>query len=77
VIELVIGFLILLNVVQSIYWMKVCYGLNNRLMSRNYYEYNQAEALKVPNVPKHPVSEEIDFDAERQARDINSLMGVV
>lgn len=77
-IELVIGVLVLLIFIQNIYWMKICYDLNNKLMSRNYYEYNQVQALKFPKSDQHQmVQEEPDYDAERQARDINSLMGVV
>lgn len=75
-IESVIVLLIALVIIQNIYWMKVCYDLTNRLMSRNYFEYNQAEALKVPTVSKPPV-EEIDFDAERQALEANSIMGIM
>ena len=77
-IEVIVGFLILLIFIQNLYWMKVCYDLNNKLMSRNYYEYNQAQALKFPKSEQHQaVVEEPDYDAERQAREINSLMGVV
>jgi len=72
----VIVFLGSLLIIQNLYWMKVCFELNNRLMSRNYYDYNQAVALKSPSVQTNQV-EEIDFDAERQARELNSIMGVV
>lgn len=70
------GLLLLLIVAQNLYWMKICYDLNNKLMSRNYYEYNQAQALKAPSVQKLP-DDDIDYEAERQAREANSLMGVV
>lgn len=45
-------------------------------MSRNYFEYNQAEALKTPSVQKHPDPMDVDHDAERQALEANSIMGV-
>lgn len=76
-IEIVIGVLVFLLIVQNIFWMKVCYDLNHKLMCRNYYEYNSAEALKFPKVEKHPTVPEVDYDAERQAHEINSLMGVI
>jgi hypothetical protein len=70
--------LVLLLVVQQIFWAKMCSGLLNKLMSRNYYEYAQAQALKYPSAQKlQVVDDEVDPEAERQAREINSLMGMV
>lgn len=70
--------LILLLIVQQFFWAKLCSELTNKLMSRNYYEYSQAQALKYPDVPQlQPLEEEKDPEAERQARDLNSLMGMI
>ena len=75
--EFVIIALILFCLGQNLFWMKICYDLNAKLMSRSYYEYEQAKALKYPTTQQHQtVHDEPDYDAERQARDFNSLMGM-
>ena len=74
--DYVVGLLSVLLVIQQIFWAKVCYGLVNRLMSRSFHEYEQAKALKFPSVPQIQV-DEVDYESERQAQDLNSLMGVV
>lgn len=71
-----LGLLTVVLLAQQIIWAKICFGLTNRLMSRNFYEFEQAHALSKPSVEKHPPVEP-DYDAERQALGANSLMGVI
>ena len=65
-----------LLIATNIFWASVCLGLTNRLMSRNFAEFTQVTAK--PTRLK-PVIEEDGFDphAERQAKDLNSMLGMV
>lgn len=74
--HVIIGALFFLLVAQNIYWAKVCFGLTNRIMSRNYAELRQAEhkPLELKAVPQ---AEEYDPVAEKQARELNSMLGMV
>lgn len=66
----------LMLIASNCYWAYLHYILTNKLMSRNFYEYQQAQALLSPEVTyTHPV-EHIDPVDERQARDMNSLVGI-
>lgn len=71
------GLLIVLLLGSNLFWAVMCNRLINKLMSRSYAEYEQAQALRTPRAPEHPSVEPIDHDAERQAQEINSILGVV
>jgi len=67
--------LVALLIYTNIYWGAVCLKLTNRLMSRNFGEY--AQALKKPTRLK-PVPEDMsDPVAERHAKEMNSIVGMV
>lgn len=72
----IIGILTFILVSQQVYWARICYQLTNRIMSRNYAELRQAEAK--PTVSR-PVKDENAHDpfAENQAKELNSLFGMV
>lgn len=72
----IIGILTVLLLGQQVYWAKICYQLTNRIMSRNYSELKQAEAK--PTVLR-PLKDEDAHDpfAENQAKELNSLFGMV
>lgn len=73
----VIGILVVVMLAQNVFWAKVVLNLTNRLMSRNYAELRQAEA-KPTLVQTRPLEDEgTDPVSERQAKDLNSLMGMV
>lgn len=63
-------------VASNVYWAVTVQKLINKLMSRNYYEYLQAEALKTPSVATPPPAPEVDIEDERQARDMNAILGI-
>lgn len=64
-------------IAQNALWANICLKLTNRIMSRNYLEVAQGE--KKPQKPLRQIVEEDDSDpvAERQAKELNSIMGVV
>lgn len=68
-------FLLVALLTTNIYWAAVCLKLTNRLMSRNYGELIQAE--RKPAQLK-PVPEDMsDPIAERHAKEMNSMIGIV
>lgn len=74
--------LAILIVGSNAFWAYTCMQLTNRLMSRNYFEYTQGKVNLKPLRPqtrKQPNEDELVVDPEddRQARDMNSLMGIV
>lgn len=71
----VIGILVFLMLAQNVFWAKVCLNLTNRLMSRSYAELKQAE-LKPISRPAQVPEEFNDPVAERQAQELNSLLGM-
>lgn len=71
----IIGVLVMLMLAQNIFWAKVCLNLTNRLMSRNYAELRQAEAK--PTLVKPITEDGYDPVAEHQAKELNSLLGMV
>jgi hypothetical protein len=68
-----------LFVATNAFWAMLTLKLVNKLMSRSYFEYVQAEALSKPQPVSAHVenSESIDPTDLRQAQDMNSLIGVV
>ncbi len=71
-----IGVLVSLLLAQNIFWAKVCLNLTNRLMSRSYAEFSQYS--QKPTITPPPKMEEgYDPVAEHQAKELNSLLGMV
>lgn len=71
----VIGILTVLIIALNVFWANVVLKLANRVMSRDYKEFREAEKRPAP-VIRLPL-EDHDPDAERQSKDLNSLMGLV
>lgn len=73
-----LALLSVLLLATNVFWAKIVFELNNRLMSRSFYEFSQAQALQTPKASSPPSSDGMHIDPvdERQAREINSLMGV-
>lgn len=71
----VIGMLMILIIGQNVFWAKVCLNLTNRIMSRNYAELTLAEAK--PTLQRPQEEDFHDPIAERQAQDLNSMLGMV
>lgn len=74
--------LILLSIllfVTNAFWAYNCMQLTNRLMSRNYFEFTQGKMnLKTkPQTHQAFQIEGLDPETERQAKELNSLMGIV
>ncbi len=75
--EFIIGFLLFLILASNIYWARVCYQLVNRVMAKDYAEFKAYEqrAKLPPNINIQP-DLAIDQYAEKQALELNSLIGV-
>ncbi len=71
----IIGVLIALMIGQNVFWANVCLKLTNRLMSRNYGELIQA--TNKPAQLKPFPEDTSDPVAERNARDMNSMIGAL
>lgn len=70
------GFCLLTNA----FWAVVVIRLLNRVMSRDFSEYVQAERLrKVPIKPPHKTAEDEtpDIEDQKRADEINRLMGII
>ena len=74
-IEIVICTLVALLIASNVYWALVCLKLTNRLMSKNYGEFIQAE--RKPMNLKPPPEDTSDPVAERHARAMNSMIGAL
>ena len=61
---------------QNVFWANVCLKLTNRIMTRSYAEFMQLSA-KPTKLQVAPQGEEIDPDAERQAQELNSMLGMI
>lgn len=72
----IIGILVALIVGQNIFWSHICLKLTNRIMSRNYMEVLQGERKPINDAPMI-AEDDADPIAERQAMELNSIMGVV
>jgi hypothetical protein len=75
VIELSFVALVALLIASNIYWALVCLKLTNRLMSRNYTEFMQSSAK--PRVIKPQAIDMSDPVAERNAKDMNAMIGII
>jgi hypothetical protein len=68
-------------VIQQIYWSWIMTGLVNKLMSRDYQNYveNKKFLNQKPTLQKVSSSDDsaIDPDSERQAQELNSIIGIV
>lgn len=70
--EIVLSGLAILLIASNLFWMFVCHRLIDKLMSRNFYEYQQtkmmpksqeqelAEALRNVKIDQHTPSNELD-----------------
>lgn len=67
--------LVAVLIASNTYWAMVCLKLTNRLMSRNYAEY--AQAIYKPKPTKAPPPDMSDPVAERNARDMNAMIGTI
>lgn len=75
--NLVIGLLIALLFGSQIFWARFALSLVNRLMSRNFAEFKQAEAISKPRIaPVVSETETTDPIAEEHAKKANSLLGI-
>ena len=75
----VIGLLTILLLASNVYWAQIARELNSRLMSRNHFEFVQTEKLRKENPKRGEVEEgemRIDPQDERQAQELNTLMGM-
>lgn len=72
----VIGILTVLIIALNVFWANVVLKLANRVMSRDYKEFREAEKRHEAPVIRLPL-EDHDPDAERQSKDLNSLMGLI
>lgn len=73
----IIGILVALIVAQNVFWANTCLQLTNRIMSRNYLEVAQADRKPEALKPLQSVEDDSDPFAERQAKELNSIMGIV
>lgn len=74
-IEINFYILVALLIASNAYWATVCLKLTNRLMSRNYIEFTQAN--KKPSKPVVVKDDISDPVAEQNARDMNAMIGIV
>ncbi len=74
-IEVVVAGLVILIIAQNVFWAKVCLNLTNRIMSRNFSEFMQAQ--NKPTILKALPEDDHDPIAERQAQELNTMMGMV
>lgn len=65
---------LLVQVAWNIYLMRQNQVLTNKLMSRNYSEYKQAEAIGQPDPPEELPVEDPYF--KQRARELNGIMGM-
>ena len=73
--EFVIGFLLFGLLASNIFWVRVHYQLINRLMAKDYAEFKAYEQKPQVKINIQP-DEAIDQYAEKQASELNSLIGV-
>ncbi len=61
------------------YWSTIVFKLTNRLMSKDFYAYKQAEMVGQTKASKTPSITEAVIDPmdERQANEMNSILGIV
>ncbi len=74
--EFIIGFLIFFIIAQNIYWARVCYNLINRIMAKDYNEFKVLEKKPMIKVQLPMPDDGMDAYAEKQAQELNSLVGV-
>ena len=74
-----LGLLSVLLIGSNVFWAKLVMQLNNRIMSRSYFEFVQTEKLKEQKPPK-PESKQDDYmidpEDERQAKELNALFNI-
>lgn len=75
-----LGLLSVLLVGSNVYWARLLKEMTARVMSKNHHEFVQAELLKAkPRARKAAREDEMAVhpDDERQAQELNVLMGMV
>lgn len=68
--------IIILLLASNLFWALVCNRLVNKLMSRSYFEFEQAKALSKPSALPPQPTEYVDDEAERQAQDANKFFAI-
>lgn len=75
-----VGFLTVLLFGTQIFWARLALKLTDRVMSRDYNDFVQAESIKTrPHIaPKVPLDDDAALDpiAEDNARKANALLGL-
>ena len=79
VFPLSLGILVVWNIVQFIFWSKQVHRLIDKVMSRNYAEFVQAERTRGPSLVKKelgklPESEQVE--EEKVLQELNGLFGL-
>lgn len=67
--------MIVILTIQQIFWSRLCLQLTNRIMSRSYEELKQAEKMPLKIAPILPEDPHDPF-ADRQAKELNSMLGI-
>jgi len=70
----VVGILVVLLIGTQVFWSRLVLKMADRLMSRDFYDYVQAEKLKSrPNIAPKASDDALDPIAEDNARKANAL----
>lgn len=72
----IIGVLMALTIASNIFWAKICSDLTNKILAGSFREYETVRALSLPKVPNPPSDPQVDFADEKQAQEMNSLIGI-
>jgi hypothetical protein len=74
----ILGILVALLFGTQIFWARIAYNLVDRLMSRDFSEYNHVKGVNKPKVaPIKPTPvASIDPIAEENAKKANSILGL-
>jgi hypothetical protein len=74
-----LGILSVMLLASNVFWAKMVAMLTNKIMSRSYYEFRQAEKLKDPPVRTESKEDDymVDPEDERQAKELNAILNIV
>lgn len=73
----IIGILTVLLLGQQVYWASIVFKLTNRLMSRDYPEFKQAEK-KIQQISLAPSNDDaVDLFAQGMADQANKTLGLI
>ena len=73
---ILIGFFATISAVTNAFWLYEYHKLLNKLMSKNYAEYSQVEALKLPLPEREKEDPRVDAYDKQRVSELNSLMGM-